>query len=109
MSINIFRYTYFMEITFKSVLWEWQGQGTWCFVTLPIEYTGVIKAIGASPKRGFGSVRVECAIGKTIWKTSIFPDSKSKCYLLPIKKDVRKNESIEVGDSLSVKVRIIEV
>lgn len=92
-----------------SVLWEWQGKGAWCFVTLPVEYADVIRTIGVSPKRGFGSLRVECTVGKTIWKTSIFPDSKSKSYLLPIKKDVRKSERIEVGDSLSVKIRILDV
>ncbi|PJE65190.1 DUF1905 domain-containing protein [Candidatus Saccharibacteria bacterium CG10_big_fil_rev_8_21_14_0_10_47_8] len=98
-----------MELTFKAELWEWQGQGAWCFISLPKKYYEEIRLINAAPKRGFGSVRVEATIGKTAWRTSIFPDSKSRSYLLPVKKDVRKNEDLQIGNTTSVKVRLLEV
>ena len=97
-----------MEIEFRTKLWEWQGKGAWFFVTLPVEYSDEIKLVASSVKKGFGSVKVEVAIGKTTWTTSIFPDTKSKSYLLPIKKDVRRSENIAVGDVVSMKIRIME-
>ncbi len=41
-------------------------------------------------KRGWGSLPVIVAMGKTTWKTSIFPDKKAGAYLLPLKAEVRK-------------------
>jgi hypothetical protein len=97
-----------MEITFKAELWEWQGQGAWCFVSLPKEYYDEIKTISSSPKRGFGSVKIEANIGKTLWRTSIFPDTKSGTYLLPIKKAIRKAENLSIGSVIDMKVRLID-
>jgi hypothetical protein len=98
-----------MELTFTAKMRIWPGEAAWCFISLPGEYYEEIRMITSGPKRGFGSVRVEATIGKTIWKTSIFPDSKLKSYLLPIKKAVRKAENIEVGDMVEVKIRLYEV
>ena len=97
-----------MEIKFKAKLWEWQGQGAWCFVSLPKEYYDEIRAISSSPKRGFGSVKIEASIGVTLWKTSIFPDTKLGTYLLPIKKAIRTAENLNVGSVVHIKVRIID-
>lgn len=97
-----------MEFTFKAELWEWQGEGAWCFVSVPTKHYEDIKHINLLPKKGFGSIRVEAKIGETTWKTSIFPDSKSKSYLLPVKKEVRKKERLEIGSVLLVRVRIFE-
>jgi hypothetical protein len=97
-----------MEIKFKAELWEWQGQGAWCFVSLPKEYYDEIKAISSLPKRGFGSVKIEASVGETIWKTSIFPDTKSGTYLLPIKKAIRKAENLNIGSVVHIKVRLID-
>jgi hypothetical protein len=97
-----------MEINFKSKLWEWSGKGAWCFVSLPKEYYDEIKVISSSPKRGFGSVKIEASVGKTVWKTSIFPDTKSGTYLLPVKKEIRKAENLSIGSVIDMKVRLID-
>ena len=95
-----------MEMTFTAELWEWQGQGAWCFVSLPKQYYDEIKAINSTPHRGFGSVKIEAIVGKTVWKTSIFPDTKSGIFLLPIKKTIRKAESLNIGSVVYIKVRL---
>lgn len=95
-----------MEINFKSKLWEWQGEGAWCFVSVPTEYYEDIRQIGT--KRGFGSIRVEAKIGNSVWKTSIFPDTKSNTYLLPVKKQIRTTEQIFVGSMVQVVITLIE-
>lgn len=97
-----------MEIQFKSKLWEWEGKGAWCFVSLPKEYYDRIKSISSTPKRGFGSVKIEASVGKTVWKTSIFPDTKSGTYLLPFKKEIRKAENLNIGSVIDMKVRLID-
>lgn len=95
-----------MVITFTTPLWLWNGQNSqgkssaWHFVTLPVDDSQIIKMAipRGSPKRGWGSVRVKARIGDSEWATSIFPDSKSGAYLLPVKADVRKAEGLKVGD-----------
>ena len=95
-----------MEIKFQANLWEWQGKGAWCFITLPPEYYNEIKSVGSSYKKGFGSVRVEVIVGSSTWNTSVFPDTKSKSYILPMKKEIRKAEKLEVGSAVQVLLKI---
>ena len=71
---------------FEAELWEHEGQGAWCFVTVPPEPSEDIRLSGAMPA-GFGSYRVEATVGATVWRTSVFP--ASECFVLPVKKAVR--------------------
>lgn len=96
-----------MRYRFSTELWEYHGEGAWHFVTLPPDCADEIRAIAErAPRRGFGSVRVEVAIGASTWKTSIFPDKATGSYLLPVKKDVRAREGIEAGDVVQVAVAL---
>lgn len=45
---------------------------------------------------GWGSIPVIATIGKTTWKTSLFP-TKEIGYFLPVKKAVAKKELLKVG------------
>ena len=86
----------------------------WHFVTLPQKQSDEIKKIFGAMKRGWGSLPVTVTIlrprsgqvGKTSWKTSIFPDKKAGAYLLPLKSDVRKKERINAGDAITVSVDV---
>ncbi|MGH2567933.1 MAG: DUF1905 domain-containing protein [Bacteroidota bacterium] len=82
----------------RSRLWLYPGPGGWHFITLPTKLARLIKISQHGVRRGWGSLRVKATIGRTTWKTSIFPDRKSNSYILPVKADVRKKESIEEGD-----------
>lgn len=91
------------EFTFSAALWRWQGEAAWHFVSLPAEVSDEIEErFGRSG--GFGSVRVRVHIGASTWSTSLFPDSRSKTYLLPIKKAIRSQEDLEEGALLEVTV-----
>lgn len=94
-----------LEITFASKLWMYQGKGAWFFITLPKDDSARIKFF-TGPRRGWGAVRVTAQVGKTKWKTSIFPDKKACAYLLPVKADVRTAEKLEAGRKVSVRLRI---
>ena len=95
------------NFTFKTKIWLYPGaQAAWHFVSLPKELAAEIKSGFGKSARGWGSLRVEVTIGKTTWKTSIFPDKKSGTYLLPLKADMRKREGVKAGDEVSVHIKI---
>jgi hypothetical protein len=92
------------RVEFEAELWEHEGQGAWCFVTVPEEPSEDIRLSGAMPA-GFGSFRVEVTVGATVWRTSVFP--ASECFVLPMKKAVRRAEGIEVGDRVAVRLDVV--
>lgn len=98
------------EHVFTAELWIWDARrsDTWTFVTVPPETTTALEdeADAQGPRAGFGSVRVRVRIGGSSWSTSVFPDSASGCFVLPIKKAVRRAEGIEDGDSVEVRLRL---
>lgn len=97
------------EYVFEADLWVWSNDGTpsWFFVTLPREHTEDLR-LEAGPPRGFGSVRVEVTIGATTWRTSVFPQAESGCFVLPVKKVVRSAEGLDEGTRCSVLLRLAE-
>jgi hypothetical protein len=94
------------SFVFDAELWEWEAQAAWFFVSLPSDLSEEISARFGAHAAGFGSVRVEVTVGKTTWRTSVFPDKKRATYVLPVKKQVRKAEGLEVGDSARVSLRV---
>lgn len=96
-------------LSFTSLLWVWKGEaaGRWYFLTVPEEQSAKIKAQALGLPRGFGSVRVEAAIGAVRWRTSVFP-LNSGGYVLPVKADIRKRAGIGAGDSVTVDLTLID-
>lgn len=91
-----------------SDVWLYPGMaGAWHFVSVSKAASDRIKKEFGNSRRGFGAVKVEVTVGKTKWKTSIFPDAKSGRYILPLKADVRKKEGIAKGDDLTFGIAII--
>jgi Domain of unknown function (DUF1905) len=98
-------------VVFEAALWIWDARRdeSWTFVTLPTEASEEIRDLTDGSRRGFGSVRVRAAVGGSVWQTSIFPDSTSSAYVLPIKRAVRKAEALDAGDVATVTVELIDV
>ncbi|MFC7276276.1 DUF1905 domain-containing protein [Paractinoplanes rhizophilus] len=98
-----------MRVEFEAELWLWEARrdDSWTFVSLPIDASDEIRELTGGQRRGFGSVRVEVTVGLTTWRTSIFPDSKSGAYVLPVKRAVRKAQSIEPGDVVKLAVELV--
>lgn len=92
---------------FEAELWEADAMDTWVFVTLPPDVSEEIR-LTSGPRRGFGSVRVEASVGGSIWRTSVFPDASSRCYVLPVKRAVRRAEEVDVGDTATFTVSMVE-
>lgn len=98
-----------MVVEFDAELWIWDARrgDSWTFVSLPAEASEQIRELAGGPRRGFGSVRVRVTVGGSTWLTSIFPDSARGCYVLPIKRAVRKAETLDAGDTATVTVELI--
>ena len=100
-----------LAYSFEAELWLWPAKDTWTFVTLPAEAAEEIRFFHGGkgkPRRGFGSVRVEVTCGGSEWRTSIFPDSRSGSYVLPVKAAVRRAEGVTAGDTVAFGVRILD-
>jgi hypothetical protein len=95
------------EIKMKSKVWVYPGMAAWRFLTLPKKESGKIKKLFGGLARGWGSLPVLATIGKTAWKTSIFPDKKAGAYLLPLKAEVRKKEGITDGANVIFVIKIL--
>lgn len=93
----------------KAKVWLYPGDDPWHFVTIEKEDAEEIKKEEPWPRKGFGSIPVKVSIGKTTWKTSIFPEKKEKgTYVLPLKREVRNRENIEVGDDVKLSLEVID-
>lgn len=90
---------------FTAPLWIYSGKGAWHFLTLPKDVGDGIRFFSGGAK-GFMPVPVTATTGKTTWKTSVFPDSKSGSYLLAVKAEVRKAESLVAGDEVIVQLSL---
>lgn len=101
----------FVTYEFDAKMWLWDARKTdsWTFVSLPTDLADDILELAAPYARGFGSVRVEVGIGATVWRTSIFPDSKARTYVLPVKREVRRAEGIEAGDRVRVRLTLVDL
>lgn len=100
-----------MTYEFDAELWLWKARqaDSWTFVSLPPDMADEVLDLAGPVARGFGSLRVEVSVGSTVWRTSIFPDSSAKTYVLPVKKAVRKAEGVQAGDEVHVHLRILDL
>jgi hypothetical protein len=100
-----------MIVAFEAELWIWDARrdDSWTFVSLPGGASQEIRELTDGTRRGFGSVRVRVTIGTSTWATSIFPDSGRNCYVLPVKRAVRKAEKLSAGDTAAVSVELLDV
>ncbi len=94
---------------FSVPLWRWPGESPWHFVTLPEDQSDEIDKRTRDVQRGFGSVRVQVAVGHTTWATSLFPSTEHGAYVLPIKKAVRAAEGLTLGADVAVTIRVLDL
>ncbi len=93
-----------MNLEFNGKLWYWHGPAPWYFVTVPAKQCHDLKAISASVTYGWGMIPVNVRIGKTGYKTSLWP--KDESYIVPVKASVRKAENLEEGDIVTLRLEV---
>jgi hypothetical protein len=86
----------------SSKVVPYPGMDAWFFAYVDKKQSVVIAEKHSKKKAGFGSIKVTAKIGNTAWKTSIFPDKHSGCYLLPLRRQIRQAEGIDAGDAVNL-------
>lgn len=95
-----------LTFTTTKPLWRYTAEtASWFFVTLDKKLSNKIKKADKKAN-GWGQRKVEVTVGKTTWQTSLFP-GKLDTYVLPIKSQVRKAETIREGDNVKLKITLI--
>ena len=93
--------------SFTAPVWRWK-EGSWRFVTLPEDVSDEVDEAVGDATGGFGSVRVEVTVGASVWRTSLFPSSTERAFVLPVKKAVRVAEGLEDDEPAEVTVRLVD-
>ena len=89
-----------MDLEFSGEIIHWRGPAPFHFVTVPDEESAAIEAVSSLVTYGWGAIPVQARIGRTDFKTSLFP--KGELYLVPIKNAVRRAEKLMLGDQVTV-------
>ncbi len=92
------------EWSFSAPLWRWR---TWHFVTVPQDVSDEVDQVVGDATGGLGSVRVEVVVGRSVWRTSLFPSTEEAAYVLPVKKAVRTAEGLVEGEPADVTIRLV--
>jgi uncharacterized protein DUF1905 len=93
-----------MDLEFSGEIIEWRGPSPFHFVTVPEEQSAAIEDVASMVTYGWGAIPVKARIGRTEFKTSLFP--RGDLYLVPVKDAVRRAEGLDVGDTVTVRLRL---
>jgi len=93
-----------VSLEFSGNLWYWRGPAPFFFVTVPAEECEILRDVSKWVTYGWGMIPLRARIGKTEWKTSLWP--KEGGYVVPIKVSVRKAEGLEEGDLVTVRLEV---
>jgi hypothetical protein len=93
-----------MSFEFSADIWEWRGPAPFFFVTVPAEECEALRDVTKWVTYGWGMIPAKAHIGKTAWKTSLWP--KEGRYIVPLKLSVRKAEKLEEGDRVTVRLEV---
>lgn len=93
-----------INISFNGKIWFWKGPAPWYFVTVPEQQARELKAISGSVTYGWGMIPVTVRIGRTKWKTSLWP--KDELYIVPIKASVRRAEGLAEDDTVTLQLEV---
>jgi hypothetical protein len=93
-----------MRMEFAGEIWYWRGPSPFYFVTVPEKECREIKAISGSVTYGWGMIPVLVRLGKSVWKTSLWP--KDGSYIVPIKANIRRAEKVDEGDTVTIRLEL---
>lgn len=93
-----------MNLEIIGKIWFWKGPAPHYFVTVPEHECRELKAVSSLVTYGWGMIPVRAQIGETVWRTSLFP--KNGQYIVPIRASVRKAETLDEGDNVTMNLEI---
>ena len=93
-----------VDLEFSGEVWHWRGPAPHHFVSVPEDDCVELEAAAAFVTYGWGMIPVTVALGGSRWTTSLWP--KDGGYVVPLKLAVRKAESVDVGDTVTVRLTV---
>lgn len=93
-----------IQYGFTAKPWQYTGPNEWYFISLPAKLSKEIRAALKSEEGGWGRLKATAKIGNSEWKTAVWFDTKLNTYLLPLKAEIRKKESLAVGRAVKAVV-----
>jgi hypothetical protein len=93
-----------VDVSFSGEVWHWRGPAPYFFVTVPGPESDELAGVARDVTYGWGMVPVRVRIGGTQWRTALWP--KDGGYVVPLKDAVRRAEGIDIGDTLTVTLRV---
>jgi len=93
-----------MDLEFEGPVFTWRGPAPYYFVRVPEDEAEQIQETAAAVTYGWGMIPVTAQIGDTEWTTSLWP--KDGAYVLPLKVWVRRDEGIDEGHEVAVRLTI---
>lgn len=93
-----------MDLEFTGEIWFWKGPSPWHFVTVPEDGCRELESTAGMVSYGWGMIPVTARIGQSRWTTSLWP--KDGRYIVPVKAWVRKAETVDVGDTVTVALTV---
>jgi hypothetical protein len=100
--MSVPRFTY----EFSGELYYWRGPAPWYFVCVPDAECRELNATSAEVSYGWGMIPARVRIGATEWTTSLFP--KDGRYVVPVRASVRRAEQLDDGDTVSVRLTVVQ-
>lgn len=99
------------EFSFSADIWLWsngRSPASWHFVTVEKKVSdSIADATKEQARKWRWSVKVKVRIWFYDWTTSIFPDKKLGCYLLPIKREAREQLQVGEGDRVWIVLELL--
>ncbi|MBA2952557.1 DUF1905 domain-containing protein [Nocardioides sp. MAH-18] len=93
-----------MELEFSGEVWHWRGPAPHHFVWVPEDEAERIDDVAGAVTYGWGMVPVTVHLGGSTWATSLWP--KDGGYIVPLKLAVRRQEGVDVGDTVTLRLGI---
>ena len=93
-------------IVVAGTLMKYPVPAAWHYVPLPKALSARLARGETTKKKGWGYVRLTATLGKTSWRTALWPKAKEGVYLLVVNKDVRMKEKAYAGDEVRIKMML---
>jgi len=61
---------------FSAIVWQYSGQSSWYFVSLPVELASEIRQHSKWQEESWGRMKAKAKIGETDWESAIWYDKK---------------------------------
>jgi len=94
-------------IVVAGTLMKYPVPAAWHYVPLPKALSARLARGETTKKKGWGYVRLTATLGKTSWRTALWPKAKEGVYLLVVNKDVRMKEKAYAGDEVRIKMMLV--